>query len=46
MIGYNESTLAQTGVLNLTPNGNDGGIWMAGGGPACGRRGKSLFTDG
>jgi hypothetical protein len=35
VIGYNETTLAQTGVLNLTPNGSDGGIWMAGGGPAA-----------
>ena len=34
VIGYNEGTLAQTSVLNLTPNGSDGGIWAAGSGPA------------
>jgi hypothetical protein len=34
VIGYNEATLAQTSILNLTPNGSEGGIWMAGAGPA------------
>jgi hypothetical protein len=27
VIVYNESTLAQTQAINLTPNGNQGGIW-------------------
>jgi hypothetical protein len=27
VIAYSESTLAQTQVLNLTPDGNQGGIW-------------------
>ena len=31
VIAYNESALAQTQVLSLTPNGNQGGIWAAGG---------------
>jgi len=31
IIAYNESTLTQTQVLNLTPNGNQGGIWDAAG---------------
>jgi hypothetical protein len=35
LMGYNETTLAQVSVLDLTPNGNDGGIWMAGAGPAA-----------
>jgi len=35
VMAYNASTLAQTAVLNLTPNGNDGAIWMAGAGPAA-----------
>jgi hypothetical protein len=35
VMGYNETTLQQTSVLNLTPNGNDGGIWAAGSGPAA-----------
>src|ERR1700722_12938937 len=40
VIGYTESTLQQKSVLNLTANGTlqsgrDGGIWMAGSGPAA-----------
>jgi hypothetical protein len=31
VIAYSESTLTQTQVLNLTPNGNQGGIWDAAG---------------
>jgi len=46
VIGYNESTLEQTGVLNLTPNGNDGGIWMAGGGPAADPEGNLYLLMG
>ncbi len=46
VIGYNELTLAQTGVLNLTPNGNDGGIWMAGGGPAADASGNLYLLMG
>ena len=34
LIGYSESTLAQTGVLNLTPNGSGGSIWQSGAGIA------------
>jgi hypothetical protein len=46
VIGYNASTLAQTSVLNLTPNGNDGGIWMAGGGPAADASGNLYLLMG
>jgi len=35
VIGYNESTLAQSGVLNLTPNGSEGAIWQSGAGMAA-----------
>jgi hypothetical protein len=31
IIAYNEATLAQTAVLNYTPNGTQGGIWNVGG---------------
>jgi len=31
IIAYNESTLAQTAVLNYTPNGSQGAIWNVGG---------------
>jgi hypothetical protein len=34
LIGYAESTLAQTSVLNLTPNGHEGSIWQSGAGMA------------
>ncbi|HXY10858.1 MAG TPA: PQQ-binding-like beta-propeller repeat protein [Terriglobales bacterium] len=34
LIGYNENTLAQTSVLNLTPNGEEGSIWQSGAGMA------------
>ncbi len=30
IIAYNESTLNQVNVLNLTPNGNEGSVWMSG----------------
>lgn len=35
IIGYDESSLNQTQVLNLTPNGSDGAIWQSGGGMAA-----------
>jgi outer membrane protein assembly factor BamB len=34
LIGYSESRLAQTAVLDLTPNGSEGAIWQAGDGLA------------
>jgi len=40
MIGYNENTLAQTTVLNVTPNGNEGSFWSAGAGPAADANGN------
>jgi len=45
LMGYSESTLAQTTVLNLTPNGNEGSIWMAGAGPAADSSGNIYFLD-
>ena len=41
IIGYNESTLAQTSVLNVTPNGSEGSIWQSGAGMAS--DGSSIF---
>ena len=41
LIGYSESTLVQTSVLNLTPNGSEGSIWQNGNGIAS--DGQSLF---
>jgi len=35
VIGYSASTLQQTSVLDVTPNGSKGAIWMSGAGPAA-----------
>jgi len=48
IMGYNETTLAQTTVLNLTPNGNEGSIWQSGGGLAADPQGNiyALIANG
>ena len=43
IISYNENTLAQKSVLNITPNGNEGAIWAAGAGPAADSTGHIYF---
>jgi hypothetical protein len=45
IMGYSESTLAQTSVLNVTPNGNQGSIWMSGAGLAADSSGNIYFLD-
>jgi PQQ enzyme repeat len=45
LMAYSESTLAQTSVLNLTPNGSEGSIWMAGSGLAADSSGNIYFLD-
>lgn len=45
MMGYNENTLAQTSVLNLTPNGSEGSIWQSGAGMAADSSGNIYFLD-
>ena len=45
IIGYSETALAQTSVLNITPNGNEGAIWMAGAGLAADSSGNIYFLD-
>ncbi len=45
ILGYDALTLAQTQVLNVTPNGNDGAIWMAGAAPAADLNGDLYFLD-
>jgi hypothetical protein len=45
LMGYSESTFAQTAVLNLTPNGSEGSIWMAGAGLAADTSGNIYFLD-
>lgn len=43
IIGYNASTLAQASVLNITPNGSGGAIWMAATAPAADNSGNIYF---
>lgn len=43
IIAYDEHTLGQTGVLNITPNGNEGSIWMSGAGLAADGGGNIYF---
>jgi hypothetical protein len=48
IMGYNQTTLAQTSVLNLTPNGSEGSIWQSGGGLAADAQGNiyALIANG
>ncbi|HUE43413.1 MAG TPA: immunoglobulin domain-containing protein [Candidatus Sulfotelmatobacter sp.] len=46
VMAYNADTLKQTNVLNLVPDGEDGGIWMAGAGPAADASGNVYFIIG
>ena len=43
--GYNTSTLQQTTVLNVTPNGNGGAIWNSGVGMAADSAGNIILLD-
>jgi hypothetical protein len=45
IMGFSEASLAQTSVLNITPNGNEGAIWMAGAGLAADSSGNIYFLD-
>jgi hypothetical protein len=53
LMAYSESTLQQTGVLNLTPNGpssphfanGEGSVWMSGAGLAADAQGNIFFLD-
>jgi len=45
IMAYSESTLQQTQVLNLTPNGHMGSIWMSGNGMAADSNGFIYALD-
>jgi hypothetical protein len=45
VMAYSESTLQQIQLLNLTPNGSEGSIWMAGDGIAADSSGNLYFLD-
>ena len=46
VMSYDANTLAQTSVLNLVPNGSEGGIWMAGTAPGADAAGNIYFMVG
>lgn len=46
IIGYDAATLKQTSVLNITPNGSEGAIWMSGAGLAADTSGSIYFLAG
>jgi hypothetical protein len=46
VMAYSADTLKQTSVLNLVPNGNEGGIWMSGAAPAADASGNIYFIVG
>jgi hypothetical protein len=45
IMAYSESTLQQTAVLSLTPNGHEGSVWMAGAGMAADSNGYIYLLD-
>jgi hypothetical protein len=45
IMGFNASTLTMSSVLNVTPNGTEGAIWMSGGGIAADSSGNIYFLD-
>ncbi len=45
ILGYSASTLSQVSVLDITPNGEQGAIWMSGGGLAADNVGNIYFAQ-
>ena len=45
VMAYSEATLQQSGVLDLTPNGREGAIWMSGAGMAADTSGNIYLLD-
>jgi outer membrane protein assembly factor BamB len=46
MLAYHATTLAQVAAFNSSPDGNMGGIWMSGAGPAFDSAGNLYFATG
>ena len=46
LLGYSASTLQQTAVFNVTPNGSHGGLWASGGAPAADSAGAIYASSG
>jgi hypothetical protein len=45
VMGYSAATLQQVNVLDVTPNGSEGAIWMSGAGPAADPAGNVFLLD-
>jgi len=45
IMGFDQLTLAQVSVLNVTPNGSEGSVWMSGAGPAVDSSGNIFLLD-
>jgi len=45
IMGYSAKTLAQTTVLNVTPNGNEGAVWGSGAGMTADTAGNIFLLD-
>jgi hypothetical protein len=45
IMGYNATTLKQTTVINVTPNGSEGAIWGSGAGLTADSAGDLFFLD-
>ena len=46
VMAFSADTLAQSSVLNLVPNGSEGGLWMSGTAPAADSAGNIYFLVG
>ncbi len=46
IMGYNATTLTQTTILNVTPNGSQGAFWNSGAGMAADTSGNIFVLDG
>lgn len=46
LMGYDQNTLVQVTVLNITPNGNEGAFWNSGAGPASDASGNVFILAG
>jgi hypothetical protein len=46
LMRYDSTSLSQTAVFNVAPNGSKGGIWMSAGAPAVDSSGRMFLTTG
>ncbi len=46
IMSFNADSLAAVSVLNITPNGNEGAMWMSGAAPAADSSGNIFLLDG